>query len=171
MGKTCPKCSTPDADFGPNKARKDGLAVYCRTCSKAYNQARGYDKARWESNREAESERNRAYRQAAADRIKPNDRERAATRRLAAPSVIRALNIARKHGERRATPVWADRRAMDAVYVEAKRLEAADGVPRHVDHDVPLKHPAVCGLHVPANLKVLTAAENMAKHNSFVESW
>jgi len=32
---------------------------------------------------------------------------------------------------------------------------------------VPLRHPLVCGLHVPANLQVLTAEQNRLKHNSF----
>lgn len=167
MGKMCPKCRTPDAEFGPNAGRRDGLAVYCRTCTKAYMAEKQYDKARWLAHREEESERNKAYRQANADRIKQTDRAKAARRRAANPGAIRAHNIARKHGEKRATPAWVSLDALNAVYAEAKRLEALDGIRRHVDHQIPLKHPLVCGLHTPDNLQVLPAVENMAKHNSF----
>ncbi len=165
--KTCKKCATPNADFGPNKARSDGLQTYCRCCMTAIRLAGQYDKKRWETNREQETERNRAYRQANAAKIKPADRLKAAKRHLEHPGAIRMHNIARKHGEKRATPAWADKSAMNAVYLEARRLQQLDGVARHVDHDVPLKHPLVCGLHVPANLKVMTASDNMSKHNFF----
>jgi hypothetical protein len=80
---------------------------------------------------------------------------------------VRARNITRKHGQALATPAWADFRAINAVYAQAKALESADGIARHVDHEIPLKHPMVCGLHVHNNLRVLTALDNMRKHNSF----
>jgi hypothetical protein len=165
--KVCPKCLLVGVEFGVNKARYNGYQVYCRGCMKAVRLAGQYDKKRWESNREIESSRNKAYRRENADRLKVSDRLKASKRRAEMPGVIRIYNIARKHGEKRATPVWADKAAINDIYLEARKLQAQDGIARHVDHDVPLKHPLVCGLHVPSNLKVMAAKDNMRKHNAF----
>jgi hypothetical protein len=39
-----------------------------------------------------------------------------------------------------------------------------------VDHIIPLKHPLVCGLHVPENLQLLTKHENCVKASFFGEA-
>jgi hypothetical protein len=69
--------------------------------------------------------------------------------------------------KRKATPAWANLAAIDVLYIEAKRRELETGVKWHVDHIVPLKSKLVCGLHVEANLVVLTASENIAKSNRY----
>ena len=42
------------------------------------------------------------------------------------------------------------------------------GVVHHVDHEMPLVHPLVSGLHVPANLQVIPGSMNRKKSNLFV---
>lgn len=167
--KCCGRCkiTRSHSEFGPNRARKDGLTVYCRGCTREYMQERGYDKKRWQEKREHESARSRAYRERNIDEMRRKWREAAAAARAANPAQKRAWNAARKHGEKRATPPWAELAAMNAVYAAARRLQEADGIERHVDHVIPLKHPLVCGLHVLANLRILTATENMSKKNKF----
>lgn len=66
----------------------------------------------------------------------------------------------------RATPPWADRRAIKAKWDESKRATAATGVQHSVDHVVPLVNPLVCGLHVEWNLAVIPLAANVRKSNN-----
>lgn len=66
-----------------------------------------------------------------------------------------------------ATPPWVCMREIRAVYLAAERKTIDLGEQYTVDHIVPLRHPLVCGLHVPWNLRVMKASENFAKSNRF----
>lgn len=70
-----------------------------------------------------------------------------------------------------ATPLWADLQAVWDVFLFARVLRES-GLAVEVDHIVPLNHPHVCGLHCPANLKVIPKAENQLKNNrTWPDSW
>lgn len=81
------------------------------------------------------------------------------------------------HAQRRtlkanAMPSWLskeDKRKMRGMYFWAKFLGELHGEPYHVDHIYPIKHPEMCGLHVPWNLQVIPATVNLRKHNSLPE--
>ena len=73
---------------------------------------------------------------------------------------------------RHATPDWLTEThwdEMNAFYVERDRQSCETGEPHHVDHIIPLRGENVCGLHVPWNLQVITAAENMSKGARFYD--
>lgn len=67
----------------------------------------------------------------------------------------------------KATPPWADFKAIRWVYAEAGRVTLRLGAQYVVDHIIPLQHPAVCGLHVAWNLRAVPFAVNAAKHNAW----
>lgn len=67
-----------------------------------------------------------------------------------------------------ATPYWVDMREVRKVYEKAKELTDSTGKKHVVDHDIPLQHPLVCGLHVAKNLQVLTEKQNEAKGNRWM---
>lgn len=81
--------------------------------------------------------------------------------------VLKSNAEKRKTALQDATPLWADRKAIKALYAEARRLSAVTGTKHEVDHIIPLQGQKVCGLHVPWNLRVITKAENVRKHSSF----
>lgn len=79
-------------------------------------------------------------------------------------------NAKRRANELNAQPSWLSDEHLDAIastFKEAQRLEEITGERHHVDHVVPLTHPLVCGLHVPWNLKVLSATDSLRKGNAF----
>jgi 5-methylcytosine-specific restriction endonuclease McrA len=78
----------------------------------------------------------------------------------------------RKKHIRLATPHWltkAHKTQIKAFYLEAERLKSQTGIDHEVDHIVPVRGGIVSGLHVPWNLRVITAAENQSKNRRLIE--
>lgn len=53
------------------------------------------------------------------------------------------------------------------LFYERERLSTLFGRTYHVDHVVPLESEYVSGLHVPWNLQVIPAEQNLSKRNKF----
>jgi hypothetical protein len=66
-----------------------------------------------------------------------------------------------------ATPPWADFNEIRKIYDRAQQRTLETGIPHEVDHEIPLLHPHVCGLHIASNLRVLPAKVNNAKSNKW----
>jgi hypothetical protein len=61
----------------------------------------------------------------------------------------------------------AGQKEMKKMYLMAQMMTLESGEKYEVDHIIPLQHEKVSGLHVPANLQILTAVENREKGSHF----
>jgi 5-methylcytosine-specific restriction endonuclease McrA len=91
--------------------------------------------------------------------IKWQRRQARRARYKANPEVFRELNARRGARLRTAAPRWEPAQVLRRVYAEARKRKF------EVDHIVPMSSPHVCGLHVWANLQLLTKQENIRKGN------
>lgn len=79
-----------------------------------------------------------------------------------------ATGWANRHArkKRRTIPLSSEhRKQIKAVYAECRRRNEARPRAWHVDHIIPLAGKNVCGLHVPWNLRIIPARENIRKSN------
>ena len=93
--------------------------------------------------------------------------------KIANPELYKALTSVRKRRHRNATPPWVTKEQklqIRQLYLEAQRLTKLTGERYVVDHIVPLINDAVCGLHVPWNLRVMTQEENLKKSNKLLDA-
>lgn len=188
--KACARCKTekPRSAFCKDMSQRDMINHTCRECKK------GDFAAYLTANRERQSQRAAQYREANLEEMRAKDRSRYAADpgksakkclgwRKRNPQRVNELaakwkannkakvlaNVkARKAGQVQACPKWVTREQrseMRAIYIRSAAISAETGIKHHVDHIVPLRGKTVCGLHVPWNLQVIPAKENMAKHN------
>jgi|DEB0MinimDraft_6_1074348.scaffolds.fasta_scaffold06006_5 hypothetical protein len=88
-------------------------------------------------------------------------------RRKQSPS-MRLASFKRQKALRWATPRWCDKREIDRLVRKVRGMNKQAGfIKFHLDHIVPLQGNDICGLHVPWNLQVITAEENLRKSNKW----
>lgn len=76
----------------------------------------------------------------------------------------------RRAAQLQRTPAWLSDdqiTSIENLYFQAKMLEIETGIKHHVDHIIPLQGKTVSGLHVPENLRVISAKENLSKNNRY----
>lgn len=179
--KTCAKCGEAKAFsmFGRDASQPDAMNRQCKACVNA----------RLAKHRASNGERRREicakYRQGNREQVRESYRRwyespGAAEKKRVYEAANRDASRERKKRwreknplqyaiyktrVRKATPPWADVRAIQAFYAEARRLTRETGIPHEVDHVIPLQGAAVSGLHVHTNLRVVTRMENRMKSN------
>ena len=85
------------------------------------------------------------------------------------PERGRSYVSARRKRVKEHCPSWVDRKQIQSIYREAIRISEETGIPHHVDHIHPLNGKNLCGLHVPWNLQIIPARDNMKKSNKLQE--
>jgi hypothetical protein len=153
MTKECSHCGEdkPFTDFHKGTSKFD-LKSKCIICCKL-----SYDPAKANAARLKHQRSNREdYRRRNSEYDKAHKPQRAARE-----AYRRAMKL-------KATPSWLTDehiKQMESLYIKRDELRLEDGIIYHVDHVVPLISETVCGLHVPWNLQVITASDNLTKGN------
>lgn len=148
--KTCSKCKIrhPLSRYGLRANSVDGNTKYkasCKSCQslivlEAYysNRAKKIDYQKKLNKQRIKEYRHRKSAQASKERaIKKN-----------------------------ATPLWFsldDAKQIRDIFKQREQLTKQTGIDHHVDHIIPLNGTTVCGLHVPWNLRIIPAIENLSK--------
>lgn len=156
----CTKCGEFKAVecFGVDTRKKNGRTSSCKDCKSLKN------KEDYAKDREKNISRTLSYYRQNREKMreqqnlwKKDNRERM--------NAYEALRSAQKDDR---TPGWLseeDKQWLDCIYETAKEVSAITQEPHHVDHIMPLRGKTVCGLHVPWNLQIIPAQENMSKGN------
>lgn len=166
--KRCNVCNnTLTSDrFAARRASTDGLCHTCRECAKKrcaeWKRSNPGAFSQWaQRNAEHRAEYGMKWRNYRIEYRRNAYRDWALKNKGRVVANVRHRELTKL----RATPIWSTRASMRAFYVEAARLSNETGVAHEVDHIVPLRHAKVCGLHVAANLQVITRAANKSKGN------
>lgn len=143
---------------------------YSRKKSKgniAYQKHLNRERSRYHDNKEIQLQRNKKRYEEKRDTIlvqAKQYREKNKGKRA-------AWNAKRRCQKILATPVWYkdEKEAIKQIYEEAAQKTNDTGIAHQVDHIVPLLNKRACGLHCLANLQIITAQENVKKHNALRE--
>ena len=126
--------------------------------NKAYNEKnkekrKAYNKAWYKKNKEEHAVRTKAWQQANKDKRNATDAKRRSAELNRTPSWLTKED-------------WAE---IEDIYRMAKRRSEVEGIQYHVDHIIPLQGKNISGLHVPSNLQILRARDNLSKGNRYGE--
>lgn len=97
-------------------------------------------------------------------------RKKPSKRELRHNAKILMYSERRRAAKLNACPSWVDHKEIHKIYRRRAELARETGQEWHVDHIIPLQGEKVSGLHVPWNLQIITAHENLSKSNKMPPS-
>lgn len=165
--KTCCTCTQTKelSCFGKRASAKDGLYNACRDCVAIKN------KARHEKYKEKNIEKMRAYYEKNRESLLVKQRE-ANKRHYQENKAYYNAKLRKYQATKKSrTPSWLteeEKARMVCYYQLAAMYTRESGEQWHVDHIAPLQGENVSGFHVPWNLRVIRAFDNLSKGNKFV---
>jgi hypothetical protein len=158
--KTCSICKEEKlfSEFYKDKTRKDGFDYNCKSCIRKHR----------EINKIEIVAKRITYEKANKDKIISYRKRH--YQKYPEKYIIKVAK--RKACKLNATPNWLTREdilQIEELFICARMFKLYTGQEYHVDHIVPLQGENVCGLHVPWNLQVILASENLCKSNKLLQ--
>jgi hypothetical protein len=192
--KTCLKCKLEKepSEFKKDTKCKDGLRNICKPCTNLITKVwaernrekvREANKVQYYKNKEKVLERQKDWQLNNKDKTKviqkrysDNNPDKLRQKRSnylkLNPSKFCHYSAKRRAIKLQQTPSWVTQeelKQIEALYLECSRLTKETGIQYHVDHYYPLNSSKGSGLHCLANLRIITATENLAKKNTWPE--
>ena len=148
-----------------NETHKEELEIYQRAYGEAHKEKKkAYSRVYYKTHKEEKKAQQRIYYESHKEEIRAQRKD---WNKVNSDKVN--ANQARQIAQRlKRSPFWITSKyykEMRIYYTEAQVLTKSTGIPHHVDHIIPLQGKNVSGLHVPWNLQVITAEENLKKGN------
>lgn len=177
--KTCFKCQCvkPLSEFYKHKMMADGHLNKCKACTKQdvakhrqenLERVQEYDRRRGMLPHRVQARAEYAKTDAAKELMRLSRATRYEKNKENRRVIKLVCQRKREAGKINRTPSWLnaeEKMLIKAKYKEASWMTTRTGIKHHVDHIVPLLGKNVSGLHVPWNLRVIPARENIRKGN------
>ena len=163
--------------FSKNRNTKDGLQTMCKSCKKQYglsNKERIVvkNKEYCLANKEKLSEYLINYKENNPEKVRQSNRLACRKWSSVNKELVNIYSAKRRAAKLQALPKWLTKAQYEEIkelYEIARIFKLYTGEEYHVDHIVPLQGENICGLHVPWNLQVIPAKENLSKSNKLQE--
>lgn len=162
-------------EFHKDSRASNGKASQCKACRSSAGKKYRMDnveklKAKGKNYYTNNREKLKSYARSWNENNKERHRECTKLWRLNNRGRRGAQNAGYRASKLNATPPWLTEEQLNEIkhkYLMREEITRLTGIQYHVDHIHPLKGKNICGLHVPWNLQIITAEENLRKYNSF----